>query len=126
MAGIRMVNAAGALAAVVAAGCSSSGGSEPDTVVLPCTAARAASATQTLITRDGFTPACVKIKAGTEFAFVDGENKHHTATARKGSPTTFSGSLSGKGATFSNRFRKPGTYTVYDKVTDRVMTLIVK
>lgn len=90
-----------------------------------CTKATAKTAQQTLITTAGFSPSCVKIKAKAKFFFVNNEQKHHTATANPGSPTSFDADLTKKGSTYTQAFKKNGTYIILDKITKKSMTLYV-
>lgn len=132
----RLATALAVLTATAVAGCTSSGSpsatssgqtSGPtSTGTTQCTAASAASGKQTLISSAGFSPSCVAIKAGTNFFFVDNDGKNHTATTKPGAPVAFDADLKKKGSTYASKFRKKGTYHVYDKVTKSAMTLIVK
>jgi plastocyanin len=56
---------------------------------------------------------------------VDNEKKHHTATTQKGSPEAFDADLRTKGSTYVQRFKKKGTYVIFDKTTKKQMTLFV-
>ena len=124
-----------ALASGLAAGCTSSGndGSSSGPTGQPsgsgsagqCTRASAKSAKQTLISSAGFSPSCVKIKAKTQFFFVNNEKKTHTATTRSGAPLSFDAKLPKKGSTYATTFKKTGTYVIVDKTTKKTMTLYV-
>jgi plastocyanin len=124
------------IAATVTAGCTShhSDGKNPKSVgpsgtsatsAATCAEASAKTARQTLITAAGFSPSCVKIKAGAQFFFVNNEKKDHTATTRKGSPVSFDADLPKQTSTYPAILKKKGTYTIYDKTTNKTMTLFV-
>src|SRR5438445_3715043 len=78
-------------------GSTSGGSSGPATT---CAKASAVTARQTLITKAGFSPSCVKIKAKAQFFFVNNEKKDHTATTRAGSPVSFDADLPKKNSTY--------------------------
>jgi plastocyanin len=124
------------LVATVATACTSKGGSSKTvhssgpsgtstTSGAPCAEASAKAARQTLITAVGFSPSCVKIKAGAQFFFVNKEKKHHSATTRTGSPTSFDADMRSTNSTYTQVFKKKGTYVVEDKTTKKTMTLFV-
>src|SRR4051794_35226834 len=96
---------------------SGSGGTES------CTKATAETAQQTLITSAGFAPSCVKIKVKAKFFFVNNEKKHHTATTKPGSPESFDADLQKKGSTYTQVFKKTGTYAIYKKISKKSMPL---
>ena len=132
---VSRVLAAIALAAGLAAGCTSSGNDKRSTgpttqpsgssSAAQCTRASAKGAKQTLITSSGFTPSCVKIKAKAKFFFVNNEKKHHTATTKPGAPQPFDADLQKKGSTYEQAFNKKGVYVIVDKITNKSMTLYV-
>jgi plastocyanin len=93
--------------------------------VTGCTRGSAEAAREAVITTAGFAPSCVRIKVRSKFFFVDNEKKHHTATTRKGSPEAFDADLRTKGSTYVQRFKKKGTYVIFDKTTKKQMTLFV-
>jgi plastocyanin len=93
--------------------------------VTGCTRCSAEAAREAVITTAGFAPSCVRIKVRSKFFFVDNEKKHHTATTRKGSPEAFDADLRTKGSTYVQRFKKKGTYVIFDKTTKKQMTLFV-
>jgi plastocyanin len=103
-------------------GLPSSGSTGPAT---SCTKASAITARQTLITKAGFSPSCVKITAKSRFFFVNNEKKDHTATTRAGSPVSFDADLPKKNSTYVTTFKKKGTYVISDKTTNKTMTLFV-
>ena len=125
------------LLASVATACTSNGGSGktvhstgpsgPSTTSgAPCAEASAKTARQTLITAAGFSPSCVKIKAGAQFFFVNNDkNKAHSATTAKGAPATFDADLPKKTSTYTQVFKAKGTYAISDKTTGKTMTLFV-
>jgi plastocyanin len=97
----------------------------PTAPVTGCTRGSAEAAREAVITTAGFAPSCVRIKVRSKFFFVDNEKKHHTATTRKGSPEAFDADLRTKGSTYVQRFKKKGTYVIFDKTTKKQMTLFV-
>src|SRR5438128_2458195 len=66
-----------------------------------CSQASAKTARETLITKAGFSPSCVKIKAKSQFYFVNSEKTDHSATTQKGSPESFDADLNKKGSTYT-------------------------
>lgn len=128
--------AAALIAGSLTAACTSSGGGNTTSgapsgtaastgTTATCTVAAAKTARQTLISKSGFSPSCVKIKAKAKFFFVNSERKHHSATTRKGSPVSFDADLPNKNSTYAQVFRKKGTYVITDKTTKKTMTLFV-
>ena len=120
-----------ALTAPLAAACSSGSGSAGPTPsasagsTAPCTVAGAVTGRQTLIAAS-FDPSCVKIKARTQFFFVNNAAKKHTATTQAGDPESFDAILPQKTSTYAHTFKKKGTYVIVDKTTGAKMTLFVQ
>jgi plastocyanin len=132
---VSRVVAAMLIGASVTAGCTSGHG-DKKTSTSPsgttsssgavCTQASAETARQTLITKAGFSPACVKIKAKAQFFFVNNDAKTlHTVTTEAGTPAKFDVKLPKKNSTYTQIFKAKGTYIISDKTTKKTMTLIV-
>ena len=115
-------------ALILAAGCTSSHGKPaPTTSGSPtCTASTAKPATQTFVTADGFSPSCVAIKTGSLFSIVNGSSADRKAVTQPGAPSTFVADLPHQNSTFSQTFKKKGTYAIVDQTTAKTMTLFVQ
>jgi plastocyanin len=75
-----------------------------------------------IIENSAFSPKELTIAAGTTVTWTNHEDIHHMLIDRAGS---FGSPLFGKGETFSNTFKKPGTYPYYCKVQAYITGTII-
>ena len=132
------------IAATLTAGCTSSGNGNTKSSTGPsgtpsgpsgtstgpaatCTKASAITARQTLITKSGFNPSCVKITTRSTFLFINNDSKKavHTAITAKSAPEQLNVQLPHKNSTFAHSFKKRGTYVFSDTASAKKMTLFV-